>query len=140
MRIALICAFAAMLLTGCGFGDPSPSPIGLDCGVEDQQMGTNLNQDGRRCLLNAFEAGTPATFVSRLTTVEGDPIVRTYVVLGPGDVRIAHDARRDKFGSGKVELLRCAGLVPVADWNRAMNDQMRAEEVFVEDRCAPYSA
>jgi len=103
-------------------------------------MGSTLNQDGRRCLLDAFERGTPATFVSRLTTVEGDPIVRTYVVLGPGDVRIAHDARRDRFGSGKIELLRCARLVPVADWNRAMNDQMSAEWVFVEDGCEPYSA
>ncbi|MBA3687277.1 MAG: hypothetical protein H0W81_00330 [Chloroflexi bacterium] len=102
-------------------------------------MGTNLNQDGRRCLLDAFERGMAATFISRLTTVEGDPIIRTYVVLGPGDVRIAHDARLDKFGSGKVELLRCVGLVPVADWNRAMNDPMRAEEVFVEDRCETYS-
>ena len=140
MRIGLICAFVTLLMTGCGFEDPSPSPIGIDCGAEDQQMGANLNQDGRRCLLDAFERGTPATFVSRLTTIEGDPIVRTYVVLGPGDVRIAHDARSDRFGSGKVELLRCAGLVPVADWNRAMNGQAPADEVFVEDRCEPYSA
>lgn len=101
------------------------------------QMGSGTNQDGRRCLLAAFESGTRATFVSRLTTIEGDPITRTYAVVGPADVRIAHDARRDKFGSGMIELLRCAGLVPVADWNRAMNDQMRAEDVFVEDRCEP---
>lgn len=137
MRAALIFILATLLLTGCGFGAPSPSPLGIDCGAEDQQMGTNLNQEGRRCLLNAFERGTPATFVSRLTTIEGDPITRTYAVLGPGDVRIAHDARRDSFGSGEIELLRCAGLVPVADWNRAMNDQIRAVEVFAEDRCEP---
>ena len=102
-------------------------------------MGTNLNQEGRRCLLTAFQRGTPATFVSRFTTIEGDPIVRTYLVFGPGDVRIAHDARRDKFGSGEIELLRCVGLVPVADWNRAMMDQVRAGDIFVEDRCEPYS-
>lgn len=130
---------ALILLAGCGFGEPSATTIGLDCGVEDQQMGTNLNEDGRRCLLEAFESGTRAQFVSRLTTIEGDPIVRTYAVFGPGDVRIAHDARLDTFGSGKVELLRCAGLVPVADWNRAMNDEVRAAEIFVEDRCEPYS-
>jgi hypothetical protein len=140
MRFALT-ALAVVLLAGCGFGAPSASIIGIDCGVEDQQMGTALNQEGRRCLLEAFQSGTPAQFVSRLTTIEGDPIVRTYAVFGPGDVRIAHDARLDKWGSGKIELLRCAGLVPVADWNRAMNDQqMRAEEIFVEDRCEPYSA
>jgi len=137
MRLALLLTLAATVLAGCGSGDPSATPFGIDCGVEDQQMGTNLNRDGRRCLLEAFEGGTRATFVSRLTTIEGDPIVRTYAVFGPGDVRIAHDARLDKFGSGEIELLRCAGLVPVADWNRAMNDQVRAEEVFVEDRCEP---
>ena len=140
MRTTLLAACAAMLLAGCGFGEPSATTIGIDCGVEDQQMGTALNQAGRRCLLEAFQSGTRAQFISRLTTIEGDPIVRTYAVFGPGDVRIAHDARLDKWGSGKIELLRCAGLVPVADWNRAMNDnQMRPEEVFVEDRCEPYS-
>jgi hypothetical protein len=135
--VIAICAL--VLLAGCGFGGPSATTIGLDCGVESQLMGTELNADGRRCLLEAFENGTRAQFVSRLTTIEADPIVRTYAVFGPGDVRIAHDARLDKFGSGEIELLRCAGLVPVADWNRAMNDQVRAAEIFVEDRCEPYS-
>jgi len=102
-------------------------------------MGTGMNQEGRRCLLEASEAGTPAQFVSRMTTVEGDPIVRTYAVFGPADIRIAHEARLEKCGYGKIELLRGAGLVPVADWNRAMNDQMRTEDIFVEDRCEPYS-
>jgi hypothetical protein len=138
MRTAIaICAL--LLLVGCGFGEPSATTIGVDCGVETQVMGTELDEDGRRCLLEAFENGTRAQFVSRLTTIEGDPIVRTYAVFGPGDLRIAHDARQDKFGSGEIELLRCAGLVPVADWNRAMNDQVRAAEIFVEDRCEPYS-
>jgi hypothetical protein len=140
MRIAILLTLAAAMLAGCGSGDPSGTPFGIDCGGEDQQMGTNLNQEGRRCLLNAYEDGVRATFVSRLTTIEGDPITRTYAVYGPGDVRIAHDARRDSFGSGEVELLRCAGLVPVADWNRAMNEEMRAEEVFVEDRCVPIAS
>jgi hypothetical protein len=74
-----------------------------------------------------------------LTTIEGDPIVGTYAAFGPGDIPIAHDARPDRFGSGKIELLRCARLVPVADWNRAMNDQVRAAAIVVEDRCEPYS-
>ncbi len=136
MRTA-IATCTVILLAGCGFGEPSATAIGIDCGVENLQMGTEPNADGRKCLLEAFESGSRAQFVSRLTTIEGDPIVRTYAVFGPGDIRIAHDARLDKLGSGKIELLRCAGLVPVADWNRAMNDQVRAAEVFVEDRCEP---
>lgn len=110
MRTVLL-LIAAALLAACGVGNPSASPFGIDCGSEDQQMGTGFNQEGRRCLLAAFEAGTPATFVSRLTTIEGDPITRTYAVFGPGDVRIAHDARQDPLGSGRIEQLRCAGLV-----------------------------
>ena len=140
MWTALLASCAALLLASCGFGEPSATTIGVDCGVENMQMGTEMNQEGRRCLLEAFENGTPAQFVSRMSTIEGDPIVRTYAVFGPADVRIAHDARLDKFGSGKIELLRCAGLVPVADWNRAMSDQMPASYVFIEDRCEPYSA
>jgi hypothetical protein len=139
MRIGFLVLVAA-LLTGCGFGDPAPTPFGLDCGVEDQGMGTHLNQEGRRCLLDAFEDGTRATFVSRMTTIEGDPIVRTYSVWGQRDLRIAHDARRDKFGSGKIEYLRCR-LVPVADWNRTQvfPDLMPAENIFVEDGCVDFA-
>ena len=136
----LLAACTGVLLAACGFGEPSASIIGIDCGIENLQVGTEMNQEGRRCLLEAFETGTPAQFVSRMTSIEGDPIVRTYAVFGPGDLRIAHDARLDKFGSGKIELLRCTGLVPVADWNRAMTDQMPASYVFVEDGCEPYSA
>jgi hypothetical protein len=136
MRIPLL-LLAVALLAGCGVGNPSASPFGIDCGSEDQQIGTGLNVEGRWCLLSAFEHGTPATFVSRLTTIEGDPITRTYAGFGPDDVRIAHDARQDSFGSGRIEQLRCAGLVPVAEWNRVMGEEMRAEEVFVEDRCEP---
>ena len=141
MRTALL-VFAVALLAGCGFGEPSASIIGIDCGVENLQTGTEMNQEGRRCLLEAFGNGTPAQFVSRMTTIEGDPIVRTYAVFGPGDIRIAHDARQDRFGSGKIELLRCAGLVPVADWNRTQvfPDIIPESQVFVEDRCEPYPA
>ena len=138
MPIALA-ILTVLLLAGCGFEEPSATVIGIDCGFENLQSGAEVNQEGRRCLLEAFDSGTPAQFVSRLTTIEGDPIVRTYAVLGPGDVRLAWDARLDKFGSGKIELLRCAGLVPVADWNRAMNDEVALADVFVEDRCEPYS-
>ena len=100
-------------------------------------MDSKLNQEGRRCLLEAFESGTPATFVSRMTSIEGNPIVRVYAISEFGGVLIRHDARLDTFSSGRIELLRCAGLVPVAEWNRAMNDEIRAELVFVEDRCEP---
>lgn len=127
---------AALLLalTSCG-GTTTASAESQDCGVEDQQMGTNLNVDGRECLLAAFEAGRPARFVSRITSIEGAPIVRTYRVLGADLVEVEWDNRQDPLGSGKIDVLHCPRLVPVADWNQAMTDDMRAEEVFVEDGC-----
>jgi hypothetical protein len=73
-----------------------------------------------------------------MTTVEGDPIIRTYLVTGSGAVLIAHDARQDSWGSGTIEYLRCRRLVPIADWNRVSgaNDQYSLDSVFVEDGCA----
>jgi hypothetical protein len=123
-----------LALVGCA-GDAAPSATVEDCGVEEQEMGTNLNVDGRECLLAAFEAGRPARFASRITTIEGAPIVRTYRVLGADLVEVEWDNRQDPLGSGKIDVLHCPRLVPVADWNAAMGDEVRAEAVFVEDGC-----
>jgi hypothetical protein len=139
MRWPIVALSAALLLAGCLVpNDPTPSV--LDCGVEDQQMGTNLNAEGRLCLLDAFEQGRPARFESRLTTIEGDPIVRRYLIVSASEVQIEHDASRDRFGSGTIDVLRCPRIVPVAEWNRVMNDEMRDEEVFVEDSCQVISS
>jgi hypothetical protein len=130
----LVTAVLMLALAGCA-SDTAPSAGDEDCGVEEQEMGTNLNVDGRECLLAAFEAGRPARFVSRITTIEGAPIVRTYRVLSAGLVEVEWDNRQDPLGSGKIDVLHCPRLVPVADWNAAMSDEVRAEEVFVEDGC-----
>jgi hypothetical protein len=98
-------------------------------------MGANLNVAARQCLLDAFLAGQPATFETTMTTIEGDPIARRYLVIGPDQVQIEHDARQDRYGSGKVELLSCPRLVAVDEWNQVMSDAMPAEHVFVEDGC-----
>ena len=131
---ALVPAVLLLMIAGCA-GDIVPSAALEDCGIEDQEMGTNLNVDGRECLLAAFEAGRPARFVSRITSIEGAPIVRTYRVVGADLVEVESDNRQDPLGSGKIDVLHCPRLVPVADWNQAMTDEVRAEEVFVEDGC-----
>jgi hypothetical protein len=130
MRFGPLVGLFAIAVTGCGASDSRTAVP--SCGTEEN----NPNAEGRHCLLQAFEAGTPASFVSQLTSIEGDPITRTYLVDGSGSVLIAHDARQDKFGSGTIEYLRCR-LVPVADWNRTQvfPDLMPAEVVFVEDAC-----
>jgi hypothetical protein len=72
MRPAVV-TLAALLLAGCSFGEPAATVIGIDCGVETLQMGSETNQEGRRCLLEAFEAGMPAQFVSRMTSIRCEP-------------------------------------------------------------------
>ena len=122
-----------VLLAACG--QPTPSTVPRNCGTEEQTVQGGPNVDGRRCLLEAFADGQQAVFISHLTTMEGDPILRRYTVLGPELVQIEHDARQDRFGSGQIEVLHCPRLVAVAEWNEAMGESMRAEEVFVEDGC-----
>jgi hypothetical protein len=129
------------MLTGCSLwsdaGNYAPPVSGRDCGVETQ----SLNEAGRRCLLTAFQTGAAATFVSRATTVEGDPFTRSYIVRGPGDIEITTDSRADSYGSGRIEKQRCDRLVPVEEWNRTVEEgsQMDAGYIFVEDGCEPYS-
>ena len=140
MRLPIVVLCAALILGGCVLAnDPTPLPV-LECGVEEQGMGTNLNVEGRLCLLTAFQEGRAARFESRLTTIEGDPIVRRYLVVSATEVQIEHDATRDRFGSGTIDVLSCPRIVPVAEWNRVMNDEMRDEEVFVEDSCEVISS
>ena len=130
MRFTSLVAVVAIAATGCAASDSRTAVP--SCGTEENSP----NAEGRLCLLQAFQAGTPASFVSQLTSIEGDPITRTYLADGSGSVLIAHDARQDKFGSGTIEYLRCR-LVAVADWNRTkvFPDLMPPEVVFVEDGC-----
>ena len=120
---------------------PGNSAVGSlsveDCGVEETQHGTNYNAEGRQCLLDAFEAGRPAVFVSHAVTIEGAPIVTTYRVIEAGIVEVAYDGRQDPLGSQTIETSRCPRLVPVAEWNRVQLDTMPDEIVFVENGCVP---
>jgi len=131
-------ALLAVLLAGCGLlAGPTPTPAAArDCGQEQAGLDGVGNEGGRACLLDAYLTGQPAIFVSLMTTMEGDPIVRTFRVMESGELRIEHDARRDRFGSGQIELLRCERLVGVGDWNAARPDEpVQGEWVFVEDGC-----
>jgi hypothetical protein len=138
MRYPIAALAVVLLLAGCLVAN-DPTPTVLDCGIEEQQHGTNLNDEGRLCLLTAFQEGRAARFESRLTTIEGDPVTRRYLVVSASEVQIEHDASRDRFG-GTIDVLRCPRIVPVADWNRVMNDEMRDEEIFVEDSCEVISS
>lgn len=134
MRVpaAILVALLSTAVVACGVDRASVPADAVDCGAEDG----SYDVDGRRCLLAAFVEGTPATFTSRQMSIEGDPIVRSYVTHAGAPVRIAHDARRDRFGSGRIEHLACERLVPVEEWME-QNDGGggSVDMVFVEDGC-----
>lgn len=131
-HVARAAAFpiAAVILVGCGLLQaPLPEWVAQRqpleaCGTEDRGNGVAVNDEARRCLIDAFQDGRGAELISTQTTVEGDPITRYIRVHENGTVEIFHDATRDRFGSGSWERLRCERIVPSEDAN-----------IFVEEDC-----
>jgi hypothetical protein len=108
---------AALAITGCGVLPPAqpdwvtnrqPLP---SCGEESGER----NAEGRGCLLEAFDTGSGAEFVSRESTIEGDPITSYFRVHENGVVEIFVDATQDKYGSEQWERIRCESLTAVPD-------------------------
>lgn len=112
----------AALLTGCGLL-PSAPPGWVtnrsampSCGEEVLDRGLVADQDGWNCLLTALDAGRNAELVRVMTTLEGDPITQIFRVHADGRIELMVDATRDRFGSGRWELLECGRLLPGGDW------------------------
>ena len=100
---------------------PSPSPraSSMDCGREALGQPSGVpNAEARACIAAAAAAGTPARFVSVLTTIEGDPIPQTIEVQGRDRVTLTVDSTQDRFsGTLAVETHHCDNvqLVPSPD-------------------------
>ena len=117
MRLTALLATAA-LLAGCG-GDEETAPEpdetrrgARQCGAYENlnEPVTDAQREANRCILDALEAGEPATLVVTRATVEGDPIVTHVTVHASDQVELVVDDTKDRFGSGKVETLFCTGL------------------------------
>jgi hypothetical protein len=131
----------SLLLSACGpEWPPAPASGFASCGSEEMGMGETLNVEGRRCLLAAYRAGEKAEFASAGRSVEGDPIHRVIRVHARGVVEVLHDARQDRFGSGRVERLQCEALVPVEEVNNPPDLFLPLEMVFIEDGCREWPA
>lgn len=118
MRARTALLAAATLLVGCGTGDDAPEtdappaePAVLDCGSYEAGLGaaTSEQETANQCLIEAFDAGRAATLVLTLPTIEGDPVTHTFLVTGPGAVRLEVDATKDAYGGGR-ETYTCSGL------------------------------
>lgn len=90
------------------------------CGYEDVTFNDSAPADqgdpsGRRCFIDAVDAGSAAVFVRSQPTVEGDPVVEIYRANGDGTITVYIDATRDPFGPGAWDSLTCGGVQIRAD-------------------------
>ncbi len=113
-------ALTLLVLAGCGGGDEdtglSDSVEGRrrmpSCGAFVASPGGLTAEDEavRDCFLAAFRAGEQKEVVVTQATVEGDPIVTIYRVLGPDDVELFVDSTADRFAAVPMEHRRCRTL------------------------------
>jgi hypothetical protein len=68
-------------------------------------------QEGNRCLVEAFQRGERALLVWTSFTLEGDPFSVYLAVLGPGRLERLVDATRDRYGVPQWHRFLCSGLV-----------------------------
>jgi hypothetical protein len=88
--------------------DRTPLP---SCGTENAttQRGP-WNSTARTCFWSAYEAGTPAEFISTRLTIEGDAVMTIYRVLAAHRVELFVDSTKDRYGFPGWTRLRCSSL------------------------------
>jgi hypothetical protein len=122
-RTTTTAVLAALLLVGtaCGGGDGGGVSESLEsrrpmpsCGAYRPPPGPGdlppADSAVRDCFLAAFREGREAEVSVTVDTLEGDPIVSVYRVLGPDDVELFVDASADKFAAVDVDHQRCTSV------------------------------
>jgi hypothetical protein len=116
MNRTLALVMLAALATGCS-QSPGPATTATapqNCGAENYGRGVGYNAAARDCLWAAFERKQPATFVTTVLTVEGDPIVKTVKMHAPDRIDVILDTRKDKFGPQRVTTWTCRTMTRMA--------------------------
>jgi hypothetical protein len=113
VRAAVAALAAALLVAGCGSEEETAEPAApRNCGryelAHDPPSSAERGQN--RCLLDAIDAGEPATLVVTRATIEGDPITTTYRALDGGAIELVVDTTDDRYGPQTVSTLQCEGL------------------------------
>ena len=82
------------------------------CGIEHGVQGgyAGLNEQARRCFLDAHTAAQPALFIEQQPTSEGDPIVSIWRTGVDGSIVIDIDTTRDAYGPRGWEHVSCDEL------------------------------
>lgn len=121
---ALAAALALVLATGCGGGTGDPLSDSAEsrrrmpsCGAYTAGPGPLAAADAavRECFLAAFRAGTEKEVTVTASTMEGDPIVTIYRVLGPNDLELFVDASADTFAAVRAYHQRCTSVAEEGD-------------------------
>lgn len=83
------------------------------CGVEQTTHNSGFDVAGRACFWNAYQARTPAEFITTQPSIEGDPITYVYRVTTDGRVVVFVDLTHDLSGPNPPPRwirLDCPGL------------------------------
>jgi hypothetical protein len=88
----------------------------------------------RACFWEAYEAGSPAEFVSTNTTMEGDPIITIYRVTDAGTVEVFIDSTKDRWSAMTWLRLECPELAldPAAQGQPAFGPAEGCVETTIE--------
>jgi hypothetical protein len=89
---------------------PSAPAPATDCGTFVLGQRDDLPDAATRCFVAALEEKRPARLMVSVPTVEGDPIVFTYVGGRDGTVEVVMDTTQDDYGTKEVTTRTCTGL------------------------------
>jgi hypothetical protein len=112
--VRLVRAVVIGLIVSCSPPAPLPSlvPGSIDCGSFDAGHGA-YDPKGVECFWRAYSAGTPARWVVKQLTVEGDPIPESIQFVPGGGTTVTRDVSADKFAGStgrRVWTYRCTAV------------------------------
>jgi hypothetical protein len=120
---SLVALAAMMALGGCGDGGAGAGGTGVSSSAETRRRMPSCgaytapsgalpaeSRAARQCFLAAFAEGREAELTITAPSVEGDPIVTIYRVLGPDDVELFVDASADTFAAVDTYHQRCTSV------------------------------
>ncbi len=88
----------------------TPTPV-VGCGVHVLGQGGGLSETATRCIIDAAAGGRRARLQESRPTIEGDPIITSYLVRADGVVEVTRDTTKDRFGTPGISTETCTGPV-----------------------------